>query len=158
MGAYARYGMAKLANLAFSYELARREPTILSNAVHPGVVASTMLRRSNFHGMLGSVMGEVAFAAAQLRNYLFAYGCNTAALTVLRCAVAGATGSEGESKSESSSSSSRGSGDGHVRSGGFYVPVATRWEPHHGKARDQQFGEALWTFANELVTSKLKLA
>ena len=53
MGAYARYGMAKLANMAFSYELARREPKILSNAVHPGVVASTMLRRSNFHGMLG---------------------------------------------------------------------------------------------------------
>ena len=37
MGAYARYGMAKLANLAFSFELSRRDRNeIVSIAVHPG--------------------------------------------------------------------------------------------------------------------------
>jgi len=52
--------MAKLANLAFATELARRQGgELLSSAVHPGVVASDMLRRGNFEAMLGRRLGSL---------------------------------------------------------------------------------------------------
>ena len=41
MGAYARYGVSKLASLLLAQELDRRSGrAVYSNAVHPGVVAS----------------------------------------------------------------------------------------------------------------------
>ncbi|CAE7217261.1 WWOX [Symbiodinium sp. KB8] len=90
MGPYARYGAAKLANLIFSHEINRRlgHLGVYSNAVHPGVVATEMLRRANFEAMLGSLLGSLAFQAAQLRNRLFAYGAQEAALNLLFCAAA----------------------------------------------------------------------
>ena len=67
MGGYARYGMAKLAALAFANELARRHPRHLrSNAVHPGVVATELLRKDNFAAMLGPVLGRLAWLVAQV--------------------------------------------------------------------------------------------
>ena len=50
--------MAKLANLAFARELASRHPRIRSNAVHPGVVATALLRLENFEAMLGPSLGR----------------------------------------------------------------------------------------------------
>jgi NAD(P)-dependent dehydrogenase (short-subunit alcohol dehydrogenase family) len=152
MNAYARYGMSKLANLAFSRELALREKNlIVSNAVHPGVVATEMLRRANFHGMLGGTLGDAVFYLAQLRNALFAYSSPTAALSVLHPAVAPYM-ENGPAASD----------DLHFDpvaknvSGQFYVPIATRWEPHHSKAHDPAFGEALWDFASALVSTQLE--
>ena len=166
IGAYARYGMAKLACLSFSNELARRfggtrrdgpglsgadggagaagggggggggdqapsSPLLVSVAVHPGVVATRMLRRDNFEAMLGGAwVGGVAWRLAQLRNALFAYAPQTAALTVLR-AVAGPE--EGVS-------------------GQLLVPVATPWPPRHPMATDAAFGAALWQFSEQLVS------
>ncbi|KIV85792.1 hypothetical protein PV11_01450 [Exophiala sideris] len=40
---YVRYGQSKLANILFSRELARRYPSILTTAVHPGRVATPLL-------------------------------------------------------------------------------------------------------------------
>ena len=41
----AEYGVSKLCNVLFTQELARREPTIASYALHPGVIASDVWRR-----------------------------------------------------------------------------------------------------------------
>jgi NAD(P)-dependent dehydrogenase (short-subunit alcohol dehydrogenase family) len=42
MGGWVRYGQSKLANILFSYELARRYPQITSVSVHPGVVLTDL--------------------------------------------------------------------------------------------------------------------
>ena len=137
MGAYARYGMAKLASLAFSNELSRRERgLVLSNSVHPGVVRTDLLRVDNFVSMLGGrpILGRVAWLAAQLRNRFFAYSATTAALSVLYPAVA----DEVER-------------DGGI-SGELFVPVAIRWPPRHEMATDAAFGKRLWQFSETLLS------
>ena len=62
IGAYTRYGMAKLASLAFSAELSRRHAAtaLVSAAVHPGVVATELLRVDNFAAMLGRAAPSAA--------------------------------------------------------------------------------------------------
>ena len=135
LGAYARYGVAKLANLAFASELARRHgETVISHAVHPGVVASEMLRKDNFEAMLGTLSGGVAWRLARARNALFAYSTQQAALTVLYPAVA----PELE--------------HGTPSNGQLFVPVATPWEPRHPMATDAEFGARLWAFTEDLST------
>jgi len=142
MGAYSRYGMAKLANIAFSSELARRlnehaeAGLVLSNAVHPGVVATEMLRLDNFEAMLGQGVGFVAWGLAQLRNALFAYSSRTAAVSVLHAAVAPQV-------------------EEQRQSGLLFVPVATPWPPRHDKARDPVFAKELWEFSEKLVNDAL---
>lgn len=140
IGPMTRYGMAKLASLILSNELARRHPnTILSNAVHPGVVATSMLRQENFRAMLGPIAGPVAWRAAKLRNMLVAYSTSTAALTVLFCACA--------LRLE----------DGAGKSGAFFVPIATEWAPRHPKATDSDFGIRFWEFSHKLVNQSLNV-
>mmetsp|Transcript_129716 Transcript_129716/g.361291 ORF Transcript_129716/g.361291 Transcript_129716/m.361291 type:complete len:390 (-) Transcript_129716:96-1265(-) len=138
MGPYARYGMAKLANLVFAEELSRRAPAVLSNAVHPGVVATHLLREDNFRAMLGGGLGALAFRLARWRNTLFAYSPATAAATVLHCAAS----PELERVP--------------VR-GALFVPVAKRWPPRHHKAGDAAFGAALWRFSEQLVAEALEV-
>jgi len=139
VGAYARYGMAKLANLVFSEELARRKPQLLSNAVHPGVVASDMLREANFVSMLGSHLGRAAFTLARARNAVFAYSTTEASVTLLHCAA--------------SSKLLK-----HNVSGAFYVPMAKQWPPHHPKAQDPAFAAELWNFSEALLSKALATA
>ena len=138
MGAYARYGMAKLANLAFAAELARRAGgAVVSHAVHPGVVATNMLRVDNFAAMLGPLAGRLAWLVAQARNLLFAYSPRTAAVSVLYAAVAPEVGSL-------------------ANNGQLFVPVATHWPPHHPMALDESFGARLWAFSEETVRVALR--
>mmetsp|Transcript_14943 Transcript_14943/g.48064 ORF Transcript_14943/g.48064 Transcript_14943/m.48064 type:complete len:227 (+) Transcript_14943:748-1428(+) len=140
LGGYARYGMAKLANLAFATELARRQGgELLSSAVHPGVVASDMLRRGNFEAMLGRRLGGLAWQLAQARNALFAYSTEQAALTILFPAVAPELA---------------GWADAPGRNGRLFVPVATPWEPRHPMATDEAFGAALWGFSECVVAGR----
>mmetsp|Transcript_15265 Transcript_15265/g.47692 ORF Transcript_15265/g.47692 Transcript_15265/m.47692 type:complete len:365 (+) Transcript_15265:134-1228(+) len=136
MGAYARYGMAKLASLVFAQELARRAPGVLSNAVHPGVVATELLREGNFQRMLGAALGSAAFRLAQLRNALFAYTPVEAARTVLYCAVSPDV-------------------ERAAFRGAFFVPIARQWPARHPKASDPQFGAALWGFSERLIADAL---
>lgn len=133
MGGYTRYGTAKLASMAFSSEMARRLPDIRSNSVHPGVVASNMLRLENFQSMLGPLLGPVAFRVAKLRNLFFAYSTKVAAVNLLYCAV---LPEENET-------------------GNFYVPLATKWLPRHGMAHDVGFGSQFWDFSKSLVDDAL---
>lgn len=150
IGPVARYGMAKLASLAFSAELARRHPrSILSNAVHPGVVATCMIRKQNVAAMFnsacgsgwaGEVCGSVAWAAAQLRNAVLAYSPRTAALTVLYAAFSPDFGAGGT-----------------PTTGALLVPVATSWQPRHLLATDPDFGARLWLFSERLVGSSLEV-
>jgi NAD(P)-dependent dehydrogenase (short-subunit alcohol dehydrogenase family) len=140
IGPVARYGMAKLASLAFSVEIARRYPphSILSNAVHPGVVATRMIRKANLAAMMGQVGGSVAWGLARLRNALLAYSPRTAALTVLHAAFS----PELEA--------------GVIpTTGALFVPVATRWQPRHPLATDPDFGARLWMFSDGLVKGSL---
>ena len=128
MGPYARYGMAKLASLVFSNELSRRWGSFaISNAVHPGVVATQMLRSENFAAMIGPIGGRLAWLVAKARNLLFAYSARTAAVSVLYAAV--------------------GAGE---TTGQLIVPVATLWPPHHAKATDEAFARRLWEFSEAL--------
>ena len=111
--------------------------TILSTAVHPGVVATKMLRMDNFAAMLGAFTGRLAWLVAQARNVLFAYSPQTAAVSVLYAAVADELEAPG-------------------LNGGLYVPVATRWPPHHPMAHDATFGARLWKFSAGLVRNALR--
>lgn len=134
MGPYARYGMAKLASLILAEEIDRRshKEGVLSTAVHPGVVATELLRRDNFEAMLGPQLGPLAMALASFRNRIFAYSAETAALTVLHCATSTA-----------------------LHGGELFVPIATRWEPKHLKSGDPAFAHNLWTFSEALVKDAL---
>ena len=105
--------------------------------MHPGVVATDMLRLDNFASMLGPIAGRAAWLLAQARNLLFAYSARTAALTVLYAAAASELARE-------------------RLSGELFVPVATRWPPHHPMAADAAFGRALWDFSEKLCREKLK--
>ena len=90
-----------------------------------------MLRRDNFEAMLGGArLGGLAWRLAQLRNALFAYAPQTAALTVLRAVAGPAEGVSGR----------------------LLVPVATPWPPRHPMATDAAFGAALWRFSECLVS------
>jgi NAD(P)-dependent dehydrogenase (short-subunit alcohol dehydrogenase family) len=162
MGPVARYGMAKLASLAFSAELSRRHPrTILSFAVHPGVVATRMIRRRNlvamfrFSGLGGrwvsEACGGVACAVAQLRNAVLAYSPRTAALSVLYAAFSPDLDARQNSVNAGVNSGVK------ATTGGLFVPVATRWQPRHPLASDPGFGARLWLFSERLVRTSLEV-
>lgn len=133
MGAYARYGTAKLANLVFAQELARRSPKklLVSTAVHPGVVATEMLRMANFASMLGPGLGHMAWLLAKIRNLLFAYWPRTAAVSVLYAAVGATTEI--------------------IDEGQLIVPIATHWRARHPMAFNATFARELWHFSERLV-------
>ena len=111
---------------------ARHGDVLVSNAVHPGVVATSMVRKENLELGLGTWLGSVAYAAAQVRNALFAYSPERAAVTVLGCLV----------------------GPCSTGSGRFYVPVATEWAPRHERVEDDEFGKRLWEFSEGLVEGR----
>ena len=175
MGAYARYGMAKLASLALSNEMARRQaaaagshraPRVLSHAVHPGVVATEMLRAPNFARMLGFGVGHLAWLIAQARNLVFAYSARTAALSVLYAAAAAPAPAPPPAPPQvelvgvppqHERRSSRGTvAATPANTGTLIVPIATRWPAHHPMADDAAFGKALWEFSDGLVRRALK--
>ncbi|MDL2345080.1 SDR family oxidoreductase [Deinococcus sp. MIMF12] len=54
---WAAYGQSKLANVLFARELARREPGLLSNSLHPGLVRSGFAHNNG--GLVGRVWGLV---------------------------------------------------------------------------------------------------
>ena len=128
-----RYGMAKLAQLAFSNELHRRlqasgDTEVLSNAVHPGIVA-TELVTGNAHANFGWLLGSVIAGVMGLRNKLMAYDVTEGALTQLYAATSPAL----------------------TTGGGYYVPIAQPWRIAHPLGDDVDFGSALWVFTEELL-------
>eukprot|EP00434_Breviolum_minutum_P017439 symbB.v1.2.015390.t3/scaffold1137.1/size135798/9 len=120
LGPYVRYGMAKLATLLLAQEVDRRVGSF-------GVYSNAAL--------LGSFLGNVVFGLAQLRNALFAYGVQEAALSILFCAAS----PEIEKRP--------------IR-GALVVPVAQPWTPRHVAALSAsgQGGQELWRFSEELLT------
>ncbi|CAJ1341330.1 unnamed protein product [Effrenium voratum] len=127
MGPYVRYGTAKLASLLLAQEVSRRADRVYSNAVHPGVVASDMLRLPNFQAMLGAYLGPVAFYVAKLRNRLFAYSVEEAALSLLFCAASPEV-------------------EARPLRGALVVPTAQPWPPRH-PAAESGHGTELWDFS-----------
>eukprot|EP00929_Paragymnodinium_shiwhaense_P115837 TRINITY_DN8499_c0_g2_i1.p1 TRINITY_DN8499_c0_g2~~TRINITY_DN8499_c0_g2_i1.p1 ORF type:complete len:531 (+),score=129.39 TRINITY_DN8499_c0_g2_i1:103-1695(+) len=139
VGLYGRYGMAKLANLVFAKELDRRyfeDGGLYSNAVHPGVVATEMLRISNFENILGPDLGRIVFHLLKLRNEIFAYTARAGSLPLLYCAAGKAVEEE-------------------AIHGQLVVPVAKAWPSWHAKAEDEEFAKQLWAFSESLVREAL---
>ena len=74
------YAQSKLANLLFTYELARRLDSVTANALHPGVIPSTRLGRDSglwsslVYRFIGSLprIGKTVEEAASLTAYLAA--------------------------------------------------------------------------------------
>jgi retinol dehydrogenase 14 len=62
---YKAYAQSKLANVLFAYELAHREKGITSNALHPGVVTTKLLKRG-----FGNVRGDDLHKGAATSVYL----------------------------------------------------------------------------------------
>jgi NAD(P)-dependent dehydrogenase (short-subunit alcohol dehydrogenase family) len=62
--AYHAYANSKLANALFANELARREPWLTSNSLHPGVIGTKLLHAAF------SMQGEPVEAGAQTPVYL----------------------------------------------------------------------------------------
>lgn len=132
-----RYGMAKLAQLVFSNELHRRlvlrqgpsgELPVLSNAVHPGVVATPLVTGSAIANF-GRWFGAILWLLASVRNALFAYDVSTGALTQIYAAVAA-----------------------ELRTGGgYFVPVAQPCRSAHPLAQDEGFGRQLWDFSAAIL-------
>jgi NAD(P)-dependent dehydrogenase (short-subunit alcohol dehydrogenase family) len=124
-----RYGMAKLAQLSFSTELHRRlqasgDTQVLSNAIHPGIVA-TELVTSNAQRNFGWALGGVIQAVMGLRNRLMAYDVVDGALTQLFAATSPSV----------------------QTGGGYYVPIAQPWRTAHPLADDETFARQLWDFS-----------
>ena len=61
---YDAYANSKLANMLFANELARREPWLTSNSLHPGVIGTKLLHAAF------SMQGETAAAGARTSVYL----------------------------------------------------------------------------------------
>jgi retinol dehydrogenase 14 len=61
---YGAYANSKLANMLFANELARREPRLTSNSLHPGVIGTKLLHAAF------SMQGETAAAGARTSVYL----------------------------------------------------------------------------------------
>jgi len=61
---YRAYANSKLANLLFANELARREPWLTSNSLHPGVIGTKLLHAAF------SMQGETVETGAQTSVYL----------------------------------------------------------------------------------------
>ena len=105
---------------------------VLSNAVHPGVVATGFVT-SNAARTFGPVLGALIGFFAWLRNQLLALSVEDGARTQLYAAVSPAV----------------------ATGGGYYVPIAQRSPPPHALAQDASFGAALWDFSNALCSSPL---
>jgi NAD(P)-dependent dehydrogenase (short-subunit alcohol dehydrogenase family) len=124
------YGQSKLANLLFTYELARRSPGPFALACHPGY-ASTHLQMKGA-AMDGSPVKEWVMRTA---NQLFAQDAAAGALPTLRAA----TDPEGSS------------GDYFGPSGWFELAGAPVRVKSNARSRDEGVARRLWEASVELT-------
>ena len=132
--------MAKLACLviAIEFDLRYGNEGIYFNAVHPGVVATRILRDPV--GVATALAGPVAgpyLAPAlamgkRLRDALFAYSARRAAVTVFFAAASPKIK------------------NGHVR-GQYIVPEGLLWVANHPSLYNESQLVGLWDFSEELV-------
>jgi NAD(P)-dependent dehydrogenase (short-subunit alcohol dehydrogenase family) len=114
-GAMARYSRAKLANVLFAKEMAKRYPQIKTVALHPGVIRTNlfdpMMGSNKVLGLLSSTFGFLVYSSVEdgAKNTLWA-----------------ATAPKAE-----------------VESGAYYVPVAKKDEGS-AYSRDEKMADSLW--------------
>ncbi|KAK9458871.1 uncharacterized protein V1516DRAFT_656330 [Lipomyces oligophaga] len=130
-----RYAQSKLAIISFTKQMAIRYPNILSIAVHPGVITDTAL----YDGLLNSkeLFGLVRMSGIILQAVapkLGGISTEDGALTSLYCATAPELTIG-------------------LDNGGWYVPIAEKSECS-GKVCDGEFGEELWNWTEEQLSSK----
>lgn len=112
---WTRYGASKAANILFAAELARRFPQLVSVAVHPGVVKSSLYDTTAASG------AAMKYSVAAMR--LFFRSVRTGALNQLWAAV--------------------GAPSGQLVSGAYYTPVGRR-SLTNKYSQDEALGRRLW--------------
>mmetsp|Transcript_11400 Transcript_11400/g.24371 ORF Transcript_11400/g.24371 Transcript_11400/m.24371 type:complete len:367 (+) Transcript_11400:104-1204(+) len=134
LGMMERYAASKLAQLAFSCELNRRllqagHQDVLSNAVHPGIVASEFIT-ANARRNFGDAVGLLLAAFVRARNSILAFSVEQAADGVLYAAVSP-----------------------EVNSGGkFFWPIGHAESPmKHPLLHREGFGAELWAKSENLA-------
>ena len=128
MGPWERYGQSKLSNILFSRGLHKRyfDKGILANSVHPGWVATELIRGPN------ETYGKLFSYFMTGLNNLFAISPPNGALTQLFVAT---HPSIAESKISNK----------------YFVPYAKEVEPDLKLALDDELAEKLWTYTENLV-------
>ena len=124
-GPWARYGQSKLANILFTKELAHKYPSIMTVAVHPGVILTDLYQPYQ----KGSMVLQYGF---KIMNSLFFTDIAGGTLNQLWAAVG--------KKSE-------------VVSGNYYTPVA-RQSAGSSWARKPDLAQELWEWTEKELGSK----
>eukprot|EP00040_Diaphanoeca_grandis_P026331 m.147303 g.147303 ORF g.147303 m.147303 type:complete len:359 (+) comp30527_c0_seq1:193-1269(+) len=139
-----RYAVAKLACLWAAKEFnTRHGDDVYFNAVHPGVVATSILRdpvavASSLVGpRFAEYLGPIIANAKNARDFLLAYSPRKAALTQVFVAVSPKITKQ------------------KLR-GEYFVPIATKWPVVHDSFQVQEFGNQFWQFSTALADDLLK--
>eukprot|EP00041_Stephanoeca_diplocostata_P020930 m.478795 g.478795 ORF g.478795 m.478795 type:complete len:197 (-) comp21695_c1_seq8:1665-2255(-) len=137
-----RYAMAKLACLVIAEEMDRRyfhSHGVYVNAVHPGVVATEILRDPTGVALsLGipatwaCAVGHVVGWAKRWRDAVLAYSPADGALTQIYAAAHPDVQRKG-------------------LHGKYLVPIAQEWGTAHEKSLDKSFGKALFEWSIDVV-------
>ena len=120
---YAWYGWSKLCNILTARELARREPSIMSHAIHPGGVQGKLLRYTG-----------LGWSTIDAFESLMYWDIDTAANTVLRPLVQAEFG------------------DPENGNGRYLVPIA-RERRTSTQGEDPALAQALWEFSASLLSA-----
>jgi NAD(P)-dependent dehydrogenase (short-subunit alcohol dehydrogenase family) len=116
-GPMGRYGRAKLANVLFAKEMAKRYPQIKTVALHPGVIRTNLfnpiMESNKLMGLLSSTFGFLVYTTVEegAKNSLWAATAPKA----------------------------------NVESGAYYVPVGKKDEAS-AYARDEKLADSLWNW------------
>lgn len=119
--AWTRYGQSKLANILFTFELARRYPDITSVSIHPGTV-KTDLGNSFINESNAVVRGITIFLASYVFKDI-------------------ASGTKNQLWAATAKD---------VISGAYYVPVGQK-DPATKYARDEALARRLWDWSEKEV-------
>ena len=124
VGPWARYGQSKLSNILFTKELAKRYPTIMTMAVHPGLILTDLYAPNQKSSMLMRMLVTVFGGLLGTPS--------TGALNQLWAATA--------AKDE-------------MTSGAYYTPIGKR-SGGSGYAKDDKLAGQLWDWTEKEFASK----
>lgn len=125
-----RYGMAKCSGIQFAKSLARRHPSVLSVAVHPGIVLNTNLFNHIAHLPL---IGTLYWIFFQIADLFLGVSNEEGAYASLRCSLS----DDLDSKRDN---------------GKYYVTYGVESTPSF-IASNEQYGDESWAWTVEKLTN-----